>query len=59
MMSNKVFLKQYYVINSSFNILKNILLSVAMLMKENKADTTIIPEDKLAADWDNIESFKN
>lgn len=53
MLSDKTFLKQYIIINSSFNILKNILLSVAMLMKpeEIKDDKTIFPEDKLKADW--------
>ena len=33
MIADKAFQKQYTIINSVFNILKNVLLSVAMLMK--------------------------
>lgn len=53
MISSKAFEKQYVLINSSFLILKNILLSVAMLMKPDKLDntTTVFPEEKLNADW--------
>lgn len=56
MSHDRAFRIQYIIINSSFNILKNILLSVAMLMKpENiKDDRTIFPEDKLKADWDTL-----
>jgi uncharacterized Tic20 family protein len=54
MISSKSFKREYVIINSSFLILKNILLSVAMLMKpDNKTTTTntIFPEEKLNADW--------
>ncbi len=41
------FQKMYFVINISFNILKNVLLSVAMMMKLNataKGQKKIIPD---------------
>jgi hypothetical protein len=52
MISINGFEKQYVLINSSFNILKNILLSVAMLMQpDNKTSNRLSPEDKLTVDW--------
>lgn len=53
MISSKAFEKQYVLINSSFLILKNILLSIAMLMKHDELTNTptIFPEEKLNADW--------
>lgn len=51
MISSKAFKIQYVIINSSFVILKAILLAVAMLMKPNKNNNqTIFPEDRLT-DW--------
>jgi hypothetical protein len=54
MTHDKKFVMQYIVINSSFNVLKNILLSVAMLMKpapkENKS--------RINQEWDGPLSFK-
>lgn len=51
MISDKTFVKQYIIINSSFNILKNILLSVAMLMKPEKINKEKkFPDDMLNAD---------
>lgn len=58
MINDKTFVKQYIIINSSFNILKNILLSVAMMMRpEMKKIEPAFPEDQLSADWDRIEIF--
>jgi len=46
------FQKLYFIINLSFNILKNILLSVAMCMKTNNiAKTTSLPPDFLDKDY--------
>jgi hypothetical protein len=60
MLSNPVFRKQYYIINFSFNILKNVLLGIAMLMKPDKNnDQAIFPEDRLTADWDTNQSLHN
>ena len=60
MITDKAFIKQYILINSSFNILKNILLSVAMLMKPDKSITkTTFPEDRLDADWNANQSLHN
>jgi len=47
-------------INSSFYILKNVLLGVAMLMKPEKNNNqTIFPEDRLNADWNANQSLQN
>lgn len=60
MITDKAFIKQYILINSSFNILKNILLSVAMLMKPDKPITqTTFPEDRLDTDWNANQSLHN
>lgn len=39
MIQDKAFRIQYIIINSAFNILKNILLSIAMLMKASPVNT--------------------
>ena len=57
MISIKVFKKQYVIINSSFVILKAILLGIAMLMKSN--NQTIFPEDRLNSDWSTNQSLQN
>jgi hypothetical protein len=50
--NDKTFIKEYIIINSSFIILKGILLGVAMLMKPiNNHNQNIFPEDRLNADW--------
>lgn len=54
MIQDKSFLIQYAVINSAFNIIKNILLSVAMLMKPTPVN---IPVQK-NKDWDDLLSYK-
>jgi hypothetical protein len=36
MIQNKAFRIQYIIINSAFNILKNLLLSIAMVMKSDR-----------------------
>jgi hypothetical protein len=59
LLNDKIFLKQYIIINSSFNILKNILLSVAMTMKSEDKFEPIIPEEKLSGDWDPIHSLNH
>ena len=60
MMHDKVFLKQYILINSSFNILKNVLLSVAMLMKHTTNNNqSIFPEERLNADWNSNTTLHN
>lgn len=55
---DKQFARHYAVINSSFNILKNILLSVAMLMKPQTTPQNTFPEDSFTKDWDNFQSLK-
>ena len=47
MINDRVFRVQYVIINSIFNILKNVLLSVAMLMKSGQEK----PELKKNYDW--------
>lgn len=60
MISDKAFQKQYIIINSSFVILKGILLGVAMLMKPNNNNNqSIFPEDRLNADWNTNQSLQN
>ena len=60
MLNNKAFLKEYIIINSSFIILKGILLAIAMLMKPDKNNNqTIFPEDRLNADWNANQSLQN
>jgi hypothetical protein len=59
-LQNKGFQTQYAIINSAFNLLRNILFSVAMFMKPRppkfEAD---FPNEGLISDWTNIRSFKN
>ena len=60
MINDKAYIKQYIIINSSFTILKGILLGVAMLMKPNpKNNQTIFPEDTLNSDWSSGRSLHN
>ena len=40
MVANVAFQKLYFIINIAFNILKNLLLSIAMTMKMNSADSS-------------------
>ena len=54
MIMSRSFLIQYTIINSVFNILKNILLSIAMLMKDSPPD---IPVRK-NKDWDDLLALK-
>lgn len=58
MHQDKSFLKQYYLINFSFTLLKNILFSIAMLMKPDVSDEQpVFPDDKLDADFTGNNSF--
>ena len=59
MQINKEFRKEYIIINFSFNFLKNILLSIAMLMKEDKLATNTISNAQFPDDWEKIKSIKN
>ena len=60
MINDKIYIQNYRILNSSFVILKGVLLSVAMLMKPNKLHTQItFPEDKLNADWNTNQSIHN
>ena len=54
MMKTKAFIIQYIVINSAFNILKNILLSIAMLMKSTPIDKNKQKNDN----WDDFLSHE-
>jgi hypothetical protein len=59
-LQNEDFQLQYQIINSAFNLLRNILFSVAMFMKPRppkfEAD---FPNEGLISDWNSIRSFKN
>jgi hypothetical protein len=60
MMNDKAFVKQYVIINSGFGILKNILLSIAMLMKPTISNTQdLFPEDRLSTDWNSNQTLHN
>jgi hypothetical protein len=52
--NDRAFRYQYLIINSAFNILKNILLSVALLMKPSLEPNQILKND----DRDDLLSFK-
>ena len=54
MIDDRNFQRHYLIINSAFNVLKNILLSVAMLMKTNQVPDQI-PKN---SDRDELFSFK-
>ena len=56
---DKTFLKQYLIINSSFIILKNIFLFIAMLITPEKKSISGFPSESLSSDWNNIQSLKN
>ena len=51
MIEEKTFAKQYKMINSSFIILKNIFLFIAMLIKPEKKSTSVFPNESLSSDW--------
>ena len=56
----KVFRDQYVIINSVFYLLKNILFSIAMLMKPQPPESQVdFPDENIISDWNNIRSFKN
>lgn len=59
MLADKAFRRIYLIINSSAYILKNVLFSVAMLMKPDKNTHSIFPEDSLNADWNSKQSLHN
>jgi len=61
MINNISFKRQYIIINSSFVLLKNILFSVAILMKPDKNNNQPkFPEDNtLNADWNSNRSLHN
>lgn len=60
MLADPAFRRQYIIINSFFTILKNVLLSVAMLMSHEKDNSKPeIPEDRLNADWNADRSIHN
>jgi hypothetical protein len=54
MIQNENFQIQYTIINSAFNILKNILLSIAMLMKPTPTEENKQKNE----DWDDFLSHK-
>jgi len=55
------FRMQYVIINSSFIILKNILFSIAMIIKpkETLMQTNFPDEKSLSSDFNGIQPFKN
>lgn len=57
MMNDKAFVKQYIIINSSFIILKAILLGIAMLMKPKNSNQTYFPEEKFN-DWNDDKTLQ-
>ena len=58
MIPDRSFVRLYIIINFSFNLLKNILLSVAMLMKEDPKSHNYFTEPEFIEDWDRISSSK-
>jgi len=54
MIRTKTFFIQYIIINAVFNILKNIMLSIAMLMKP----TPSVEIEQKNDDWDDFLSHK-
>ncbi len=59
MIGEKTFAKQYRMINSSFIILKNFFLFIAMLIKPQKPSTSDFSDEILSSDWENIQNRKN
>ena len=59
MIKDRAFYKQYAIINSSFNVIKNVLLSVAMLMKSGSSPKDQFPEANLDAAFPDINTLKN
>ena len=58
MVADKIFRKQYIIINDSFNLVKNILLSIAMLMKEDRKNNNYFPVSDLHEGWGSLRSIK-
>ena len=56
---DKAFIKQYIIINSVFYLLKNILFSIAMLMKPEPESPSDFPSEHFVSDWNHTRSFKN
>jgi hypothetical protein len=54
MINDKAFRIQYDIINSVFNILKNILLSIALLMKSSPSKVEL----RKSNDWSDLHSYK-
>ena len=59
MINDKAFIKQYVIINSSFIILRSILLGIAMTMRAEKTDNPSMFPDKLDTDWNPNQSLHN
>jgi hypothetical protein len=58
-LQDKNFQNQYVIINSVFNLLRNILFSIAMLMKPESKSQPDFPNEHFISDWNNTRSFKN
>ncbi len=58
-MENEVFKINYAIINSSFIIIKNILLCIAMTMAPPPPAVSNNPDEFLNEDWNNFQSQKN
>lgn len=59
MIHDKEFFKQYVIINTAFNIIKNILLSAAMVMKINTIREDRFPDESLESGFPDINTLKN
>jgi len=59
MIKDRAFFRQYTIINSAFNILKNVLLSIAMLMKSESRQIDQFPGEGLDASFPDINTLKN
>jgi len=59
-LQDKQFQIAYATINSSFILLKNVLLSIAMSKKPvTPSSPSNFPHEDIMSDWTNIQSFKN
>lgn len=58
-LQDKGFQDQYVIINSVFNLLRNILFSIAMLMKPEPESPPNFPDESHISDWNHARSFKN
>ncbi len=60
MVQDDSFKRQYSIINSSFLVLKNILFSIAMILKPKITAKKNLPiEEHFSSDFNSIQSFKN